>query len=73
MSNAGQASKWDGGTTSNHMKPATWRTTIVGILTLIFVALRVSWRHESAFDTETIALFTAGCALIAGTDKILGR
>jgi len=55
------------------MKPATWRSTVVGILTLGFVAVRVLLRHESAFDAETIALFTAGCALIAGTDKILGR
>jgi predicted phage tail protein len=53
--------------------PATWRTTVVGALLLAFAAARV-WLHpEAILDGGTATLVAAGCALILGSDKLLGK
>lgn len=55
------------------LRPPTWRTTLLGCLMLLFVALRVWHRRDALFDNETVGLFITAIALIAGTDKLLGR
>jgi hypothetical protein len=50
----------------------TWRTTVVGLIVILFAIARIWMKPGVMFEPETAALVGGGCSLILGTDRLLG-
>jgi hypothetical protein len=51
----------------------TWRSTVVGVLMLAFIAGRAVVDRQSLFSADTGAILAVACGLILGSDKLLGH